>query len=254
MLRGEEKPFGSEALARGVRRRGNLTCPGKVTESPDGEIALVTGGSSGIGLAIARGCARTATSSRSAARRPEKLEAAARRARRARGGRGRGERGGLRPARRGPPRAPRRARRAREQGGRRDRRVRSRSCPRSTATCSWTSTCAVLFLVTQAAMPLLRQARGQMVNLASIAGTHPDPGLAGYGATKAAVISLTQVAERRSRGNGVRVTALCPGFVDTPMAEWTGHRARRDDPARGLRGGRPHMPAPQPAARASRRS
>src|SRR5258707_491746 len=48
-----------------------------------------------------------------------------------------------------------------------------------------------LFLVTQAAIPLLRETRGWIVNLASIAGTLPAPGLATYGATKAAVISLT---------------------------------------------------------------
>jgi NAD(P)-dependent dehydrogenase (short-subunit alcohol dehydrogenase family) len=52
-----------------------------------------------------------------------------------------------------------------------------------------------LFLVTQAAIPLLRESRGWIVNLASIAGTLPPTGLA---------------------------TALCPGFVDTPMAQWSG--------------------------------
>ena len=49
-----------------------------------------------------------------------------------------------------------------------------------------------LFLVTQAAIPLLRESKGWIVNLASIAGTLPTPGLATYGATKAAVISLTR--------------------------------------------------------------
>ena len=48
-----------------------------------------------------------------------------------------------------------------------------------------------LFLVTQAAIPLLRESKGWIVNLASIAGTMPTPGLATYGATKAAVIALT---------------------------------------------------------------
>ena len=49
-----------------------------------------------------------------------------------------------------------------------------------------------LFLVTQAAVPLLRESRGLVVNLASIAGTLPTPGLATYGATKAAVIAATK--------------------------------------------------------------
>lgn len=78
------------------------------------------------------------------------------------------------------------------------------------------------FLVTRAALPHLRAARGYVVNLASIAGTMPTPGLAGYGASKAAVISLTRSLVREEADTGVRATALCPGFVDTPMAEWTG--------------------------------
>jgi NAD(P)-dependent dehydrogenase (short-subunit alcohol dehydrogenase family) len=79
-----------------------------------------------------------------------------------------------------------------------------------------------LFLVTQAAIPLLRESRGWIVNLASIAGTLPTPGLATYGATKAAVISLTRSLNEELDSDGVRAVAICPGFVDTPMAEWSG--------------------------------
>jgi NAD(P)-dependent dehydrogenase (short-subunit alcohol dehydrogenase family) len=79
-----------------------------------------------------------------------------------------------------------------------------------------------LFLVTQAAIPLLRASRGWIVNLASIAGTLPTPGLATYGATKAAVIALTRSLNEELEPDGVRAVALCPGFVDTPMAEWSG--------------------------------
>lgn len=79
-----------------------------------------------------------------------------------------------------------------------------------------------LFLVTQAAIPLLRESHGWIVNLASIAGTLPTPGLATYGATKAAVISLTRSLNEELDADGVRAVAICPGFVDTPMAEWSG--------------------------------
>jgi NAD(P)-dependent dehydrogenase (short-subunit alcohol dehydrogenase family) len=79
-----------------------------------------------------------------------------------------------------------------------------------------------LFLVTRASIPLLRESRGWIVNLASIAGTLPTPGLATYGATKAAVISLTRSLNEELDSDGVRAVALCPGFVDTPMAEWSG--------------------------------
>jgi NAD(P)-dependent dehydrogenase (short-subunit alcohol dehydrogenase family) len=78
------------------------------------------------------------------------------------------------------------------------------------------------FLVTREALPALREARGYVVNLASIAGTIPTPGLASYGAAKAALIALTRSLDREEAENGVRATALCPGFVDTRMAEWTG--------------------------------
>ncbi len=78
------------------------------------------------------------------------------------------------------------------------------------------------FLVTRAAIPQLRSSRGLVVNLASIAGTVPVPGLAAYGAAKAALISLTHSLNRELEGDGVRLCSICPGFVDTPMASWTG--------------------------------
>jgi NAD(P)-dependent dehydrogenase (short-subunit alcohol dehydrogenase family) len=81
------------------------------------------------------------------------------------------------------------------------------------------------FLMTREALPHLRSAKGYVVNLASIAGTIPTPGLAGYGASKAGVIALTRSLLREEAESGVRATALCPGFVDTPMTTWTGLEA-----------------------------
>lgn len=78
------------------------------------------------------------------------------------------------------------------------------------------------FLVTREALPLLRESHGYILNLASMAGVVPAPGLATYGAAKAALIALTRSLVREESDSGVRATALCPGFVDTPMAEWTG--------------------------------
>jgi len=75
-------------------------------------------------------------------------------------------------------------------------------------------------LVTAAALPLLRESRGLIVNLASIAGTIPSPELPVYGASKAAVIQFTKTLNRGEEKHGVRATALSPGFVDTPMAQW----------------------------------
>jgi NAD(P)-dependent dehydrogenase (short-subunit alcohol dehydrogenase family) len=79
-----------------------------------------------------------------------------------------------------------------------------------------------LVLVTQAAIPYLRASRGWIVNLASIAGTQPVPILPIYAATKAAVISLTHSLNADLDGDGVRAIAICPGFVDTPMTDFTG--------------------------------
>jgi NAD(P)-dependent dehydrogenase (short-subunit alcohol dehydrogenase family) len=77
-----------------------------------------------------------------------------------------------------------------------------------------------LMLVTAAALPLLREARGLIVNLASIAGTTSSGQLPVYGATKAGVINFTHSLNRAEEQYGVRATALSPGFVDTPMTEW----------------------------------
>jgi NAD(P)-dependent dehydrogenase (short-subunit alcohol dehydrogenase family) len=79
-----------------------------------------------------------------------------------------------------------------------------------------------LLLVSREAIPLLKETKGWIVNLASIAGTTPTPGLTVYGATKAAVIALTRSQNAELDGDGVRAIALCPGFVDTAMAAWSG--------------------------------
>lgn len=77
-----------------------------------------------------------------------------------------------------------------------------------------------LMLVTAAALPLLREARGLIVNIASIAGTMASPGLPVYGAAKAGVIQFTDTLNRTEEEHGVRATALSPGFVDTPMTDY----------------------------------
>jgi NAD(P)-dependent dehydrogenase (short-subunit alcohol dehydrogenase family) len=79
-----------------------------------------------------------------------------------------------------------------------------------------------LMLVTAHALPLLRESRGLIVNLASIAGTIPAAHLPVYAASKAAVISFTRSLNAGEEEHGVRATALSPGFVDTPMAQWSG--------------------------------
>ena len=77
-------------------------------------------------------------------------------------------------------------------------------------------------IVTRESLPLLRASRGHVITLASIAGTIPTPGLSVYGATKAALIAWTSSLNREEAENGIRATAISPAFVATRMTEWTG--------------------------------
>jgi short-subunit dehydrogenase len=77
-------------------------------------------------------------------------------------------------------------------------------------------------VITRESLQHLRVSRGQVITLASIAGTIPTPGLAVYGATKAALIAWTTSLNREETEHGIRATAISPGFVATRMTEWTG--------------------------------
>ena len=71
------------------------------------------------------------------------------------------------------------------------------------------------FLVSRAALPLLRESRGSIVNFASPAGARAVARLGAYSAAKAGVISLTRAMALEERTAGVRVNAVAPGVVDT---------------------------------------
>jgi len=75
------------------------------------------------------------------------------------------------------------------------------------------------FVTMKAATPHLVASKGNIVNIASIAGIGGSPLLGSYCATKAAVIQLTRVAAVEMRPTGVRVNAVCPGFADTAMVD-----------------------------------
>lgn len=71
------------------------------------------------------------------------------------------------------------------------------------------------FLVTRAALPLLRESRGAVVNFTSPAGERAMAGLGAYSAAKAGVVALTRALALEEGRNGVRVNAVAPGLVDT---------------------------------------
>ncbi|ALE75781.1 short-chain dehydrogenase [Pseudonocardia sp. EC080610-09] len=75
------------------------------------------------------------------------------------------------------------------------------------------------FVAMKAAIGHLVESKGNVVNIASIAGIGGSPLLGSYCASKAAVIQMTRVAAVEMRPTGVRVNAVCPGFADTAMVE-----------------------------------
>ncbi|MCP4199435.1 MAG: SDR family oxidoreductase [Proteobacteria bacterium] len=76
---------------------------------------------------------------------------------------------------------------------------------------------------THAAYPIMaEQGFGHIVNTASLAGLIPVPGAASYATTKAAIVSLSRSLRAEAAHRGVRVSALCPGAVRTPMLDGCG--------------------------------
>lgn len=67
---------------------------------------------------------------------------------------------------------------------------------------------------------MLAHGGGAIVNTASIAGLRGTGGAIAYGASKHGVVSLTQSAASVYASAGIRINAICPGYVDTPMADF----------------------------------
>jgi 3alpha(or 20beta)-hydroxysteroid dehydrogenase len=72
----------------------------------------------------------------------------------------------------------------------------------------------------QAAIPAMRAAGGgSIVNVASIFGVTGSEGYVAYTASKAAIVAMTKTAALEHAADGIRVNAICPGGVSTPMNE-----------------------------------
>ncbi|HEX5955206.1 MAG TPA: SDR family oxidoreductase [Solirubrobacterales bacterium] len=200
--------------------------------------ALITGGSSGIGLAIARALGEDGYAVTVSARRPDKLEAAA------------GELAGagldvhhVATQMTNEEEIAALFASHRERFGRLDVLVNSAGVGIGEAMESITAkrldiqlgaNLRGLILATREALPALREAGAEhgkalIVNLASIAGKKGQGWLSVYSATKAGVVGFSQATQKECDGQGIQVTALCPGFVDTPMTEFIReHVAQRD--------------------------
>ncbi len=191
--------------------------------------ALVTGGSSGIGLAIARALGEDGHGVTLSARRPDKLEAAAKELSDA----------GIDvlavPANvtdedgiKGVVAAHR------ERFGRLDVLVNNAGIGIGAAVADTETkkldlqldvNLRAVYLTAREAIPLLKEAgadhgKALMVNTASIAGKYGQGWLAAYSATKFGVVGLSQALHRELSNEGMQVTAFCPGFVDTAMTDW----------------------------------
>lgn len=75
------------------------------------------------------------------------------------------------------------------------------------------------FTMARESLPALIGSRGQIVVISSIAGLFAGPSVAGYTVGKHALIGLTRSLARDYGRRGVRVNAVCPGWVQTPMAD-----------------------------------
>ncbi len=73
------------------------------------------------------------------------------------------------------------------------------------------------FFVMQAALPLLRAVKGNIVNVSSVAGNVSQPYATAYAAAKGGLTMLTKALALELSPEGIRVNAVCPGTVDTPI-------------------------------------
>ncbi len=199
-----------------------------VARVPD-RAALITGASSGIGLAIARALGQDGYGLTVSARRPEKLEEAAKKL----------DADGLNvlsvPANMAKDEdIENLVARHQERFGRLDVLVNNAGVGIGGSIEGYETkkldmqldvNLRSVYLTTRDCIPMLKQAGAEhgkalIVNTASIAGKAGQPWLAAYSATKAGVVGLTQAMHGELGTDGVQVTAFCPGFVATPMTDW----------------------------------
>lgn len=98
-----------------------------------------------------------------------------------------------------------------------------------TSDAAWRETMAVnvdaVFYLSRAAVRVMKpQGGGAIVNVASTASLSASDGMAAYCASKGAVMLLTRAMARDHGGHGIRVNAVCPGDVITPMLEDEAHQ------------------------------
>jgi dihydroanticapsin dehydrogenase len=89
------------------------------------------------------------------------------------------------------------------------------------------------FLGVKYGVPYLRKrGGGVIVNVASLAGLKGGPGMTAYSASKGAIVAFTKALAAELAPDGIRVNAMCPGWIDTPFnqpaIDFIGGRAAQD--------------------------
>lgn len=86
--------------------------------------------------------------------------------------------------------------------------------------------------VTKAVLPeMIARKDGRIVMMSSVTGDMvADPGETAYALTKAAIVGLTKSLAVEYAQSGIRVNAICPGYVRTPMAESIARQSNPEDP------------------------
>jgi NAD(P)-dependent dehydrogenase (short-subunit alcohol dehydrogenase family) len=200
--------------------------------------ALITGGSSGIGLAIARVLGLDDYLVTVSARRPDKLEAAAQQLR---------DEGievhSLAANVADEEDIKRLVAAHRERFGRLDVLVNNAGVGIGSAVADMPTKKLDLqldvnlrgvYLMARECIPMLKEAGAEhgkalMVNTASIAGKHGEGWLSAYSATKFGVVGLSQGLHKELSTDGIQVTALCPAFVATDMTDWIEGQVPKDE-------------------------
>src|SRR3989338_2149732 len=74
-----------------------------------------------------------------------------------------------------------------------------------------------VYLMCKHALPLIKKSKGNIINISSSLGIAPEPESPAYCSTKAAIIMLTKCMSQEYASQGIRVNAILPGPIDTPL-------------------------------------
>lgn len=85
-----------------------------------------------------------------------------------------------------------------------------------------------VFLCSKYFLPELRKTKGNIINISSVNGFFVEPNCAAYCATKGGIIALTKAMAIDHGREGIRVNCICPGYIDTGLAE--GYFQSQPDP------------------------